>query len=246
MVESQEAKKIDIQINSDDDFNTTKLIDVKGEVSEIVLSPNGKELAFVARGEIFVTALDYSKTKRITNTSEQERNISFSPDGRSILFASERNESWNIYQVKLEREEEKSFYASTVLKEEVLIVTDQETFQPQFSPDGKEVAFLEERVILRVMNLESKKVRTVLDKKYNYSYSDGDQGYEWSPDGNWFLVKYLPFNRWNGDIGLVSADGKELINLTESGYECYSPKWVMGGEAIIWFSGRNGMKSHGI
>ena len=51
MLESKEAKKVDIQINSDDDFNTTKLIDVKGDVSEIVLSPNGKELAFVARGK---------------------------------------------------------------------------------------------------------------------------------------------------------------------------------------------------
>ena len=70
------------------------------------------------------------------------------------------------------------------------------------------MAFLEERVILHVLNLESKKVRTVLDKKYNYSYSDGDQSYEWSPDGNWFLVKYLPFNRWNSDMSLVSADGK--------------------------------------
>ena len=242
---SQEPKKIAVQINNDDDFNTTKLIDVKGDVSEIVLSPNGKELAFVARGEIFVTALDYSKTKRITNTTEQERSISFSPDGRSILFASERNESWNIYQVKLGRKEEKFFYASTLLKEEVLLETDQETFQPQFSPDGKELAFLEERVILRVMNLKSKKIRTILDKKYNYSYSDGDQAYEWSPDGKWFLVQYLPYNRWNGDVGLVSADGKKLINLTESGYECSSPKWVMEGEAIIWFSGRNGMKSHG-
>ena len=245
LIESQEPVRLDIQINSDDDFNTTELIDVKGDVSEIVLSPNGKELAFVARGEIFVTALDYAKTKRITNTTEQERSISFSPDGRSILFASERNESWNIYQISLEREEEKLFYASTVLKEEVLVETVQETFQPQFSPDGKEVAFLEERVVLRVMNLESKEVRTVLEKKYKYSYSDGDQAYEWSPDGKWFLVQYLPFERWNGDIGLVSADGKELINLTESGYECSSPKWVMGGEAIIWFSGRNGMKSHG-
>ena len=137
LIESQEPMRLDIQINSDDDFNTTKLIDVKGDVSEIVLSPNGKELAFVARGEIFVTALDYAKTKRITNTSEQERSISFSPDGRSILFASERNESWNIYQISLEREEEKLFYTSTVLKEEVLVETAQETFQPQFSLMGK-------------------------------------------------------------------------------------------------------------
>lgn len=245
MKEGGEPMKVTIQINNDEDFNVTELIDVKGEVSEMTLSPNGKEIAFIARGEIFVTAVDFSETKRITNTPEQERSVSFSPDGRSLLFASERNESWNIYRVNLTREEEKYFYLSTVLKEEDVVVTDQETFQPAFSPDGKKVAFLEERVILRVKNLESKEVRTILEKKYNYSYSDGDQHFEWSPDGKWFLVKYLPYNRWNGDIGLVSSDGKEIINITESGYECYSPKWVMGGEAIVWFSGRNGMKSHG-
>lgn len=245
MSESGEPKKVAILINNDDDFNVSELIDVKGEVSEMTLSPNGKEIAFVARGEIFVTALDFSDTKRITNTPEQERNISFSPDGRSILFAGERNESWNIYRINLTREEEKYFYSSTVLNEEEIVATDAETFQPHFSPDGKEVAFLEERVILKVINLESKQTRTILDKKYNYSYSDGDQYYEWSPDGKWFLVQYLPYNRWNGDVGLVSADGKETINLTESGYECYAPKWAMGGEAIIWFSGRHGMKSHG-
>lgn len=243
--EGGRAKKLEIQINNDDNFNATQLVDVKGEVSEMVLSPNGKEIAFVAHGEIFVTSLDYSDTKRITNTPEQERNITFSPDGRAILFAAERNESWNLYQVKLTREDEKLFYASSVLAEEEVLVTDKETFQPAFSPDGKEVSFLEERVILKVLNLASKEVRTVLEKKYNYSYSDGDQYYEWSPDGKWFLVQYLPFNRWNSDVGLVSSDGKEIINLTESGYDCYSPKWIMGGEAIMWMSGRNGMKSHG-
>ena len=242
---SGELKKLNIKINSDDSFNVTELLDVKGQVSEMTLSPNGKEIAFVARGEIFVTALDYSETKRITNTPEQERNISFSPDGRSILFASERNESWNIYQVKLGREEETLFYSATILEEESVIETAAETFQPSFSPDGKEIAFLEERVVLKVLNLESKQTRTILDKKYNYSYSDGDQSYEWSPDGKWLLVVYLPYNRWNGDVGLASADGKQLINLTESGYECYSPKWMMDGEAVMWFSGRHGMKSHG-
>jgi len=245
LTEGGTVNKLNIEINNDIDFNVSELINVKGEVSEMAVSPNGKEIAFVARGEIFVTAVDFSETKRITNTPEQERSISFSPDGRAILFAGEREESWNIYQIKLTREEEHFFYASTVLEEEEVVVTDRETFQPHFSPDGKEVAFLEERVVLRVINLASKETRTILEKEYNYSYSDGDQHYEWSPDGKWFLVQYLPYNRWNGDIGLISADGKEKINLTESGYECYSPKWVMGGEAIIWFSGRNGMKSHG-
>jgi C-terminal processing protease CtpA/Prc len=99
--------------------------------------------------------------------------------------------------------------------------------------------------VLRILNLSSKKTRTVLEKKYNYSYSDGDQSYSWSPDSKWLLVSYNPYKRWNADIGLISADGKQRINLTESGYDCGAPKWIMGGEAIIWFSGRNGMRSHG-
>jgi Tol biopolymer transport system component/C-terminal processing protease CtpA/Prc len=243
--EGSAPEKVSIQIHVDDDFNLTQLIDVKGEVSEVVYSPNGKEIAFVARGEIFVSAIDFSDTKRVTNTPEQERSISFSPDGRSILFAGERNESWNIYRKYIERKEESTFYSATVLKEEELVVDNKEAFQPSYSPDGKEIAYLEERVVLKVKNLKTKETRTVLEKKYNYSYSDGDQSYEWSPDSKWLLVNYLPFKRWNQDVGLVSADGKKLINITETGYECYNPKWVMGGEAIVWSSGRNGMRSHG-
>lgn len=243
--EGEQAKKLSIKINQDENFNALEWIDVKSEASEMTLSPNGKEIAFVARGEIFVTSTDFSDSKRLTNTPEQERSISFSPDGRSILFAAERGGSWNLYKINLSRKEEPYFYAATLLEEEAVLVSDKETFQPQFSPDGKEIAYLEDRVILKVLNPATKISRTVLEKKYNYSYSDGDQSYQWSPDGKWFLVSYLPFNRWNSDIGLVSADGVKKINLTESGYDCHSPKWAMEGEAVIWFSGKYGMKNQG-
>jgi tricorn protease len=76
------------------------------------------------------------------------------------------------------------------LNEVTVTDTEAEEFQPEFSPDGKEVAYLEERVILKVINLESKKSRTILPAEHNYSYADGDQSYEWSPDSKWFLVKY--------------------------------------------------------
>jgi Tol biopolymer transport system component/C-terminal processing protease CtpA/Prc len=245
MIAGGKPRKVGVEIYSDLDFNSVEKMNVNGNVSEVTYSPNGKEIAFIARGEVFVSSVDYKQTKQITDTPEQERGVSFSPDGSSLLFASERDNSWNLYQVKLERETEKYFYNATNLKEETILQTKAETFQPSYSPDGKEVAFLEDRVVLRVLNLKSKQTRTVLEKSFNYSYSDGDQSYSWSPDSKWILVSYLPYNRWNTDIGLVSADGKQRINLTESGYNCSSPKWIMGGEAIIWFSGRNGMRSHG-
>lgn len=34
-----------------------------------------------------------------------------------------------------------------------------------------------------------------------------------------------------------------MENLTQSGYDDYSPKWVNGGKQLLWFSNRDGMKS---
>jgi len=127
----------------------------------------------------------------------------------------------------------------------VLLASPEETFQAAYSPDGKEVAFIEERTSLRVINLASKEVRTVLPAEYNYSYSDGDLSYSWSPDSKWILAEYLPYDRWNSDIALISADGSEVHNLSQSGYSTYRPKWIMEGAAVMWFSDRHGMRSHG-
>ncbi len=79
-------------------------------------------------------------------------------------------------------------------------------FQPSFSPDGKEIAYLENRTEIKVINLKSKKSRTVLPAKYNYSYQDGDQWYQWSPDGRWILAKYFEHGGWqHNDIALVKS-----------------------------------------
>ncbi len=93
-------------------------------------------------------------------------------------------------QLPSRRKEEPYFYASTVLKEEPVVATPAEEYQPAFSPDGKEVAYLENRVTLKVINLASKKTRTIMPADKNYSYADGDQYYQWSPDGKWFLVQF--------------------------------------------------------
>ena len=219
---------------------------MRSGASEMSVSPNGKEVAFIVRGEVFVTSVDYGTTKRITNTPEQERSVSFSPDGKKLLYASERKGSWNLYQTKVVRDIETNFANSTLLEEEVVIESTPEAFQAKYSPDGKEVAFLEERTTLKVINLKSKKVRTILDGKWNYSYSDGDQHYDWSPDGKWFLVNFYPHTLFMADVALVDAQGnKTMKNLTESGYSDNSAKWSLKGEAMIWFTDKRGYRSHG-
>lgn len=244
--EGESPEKVNIDIHTDRKENPTEYKTFRSNATEMDLSPNGKELAIVIRGDIFVTSTDYETTKRITNTPEQERSVSFSPDGRKLLYASERNGSWNIYETSMAREEEQQFSLSTVLNEKPVILSDKETFQPSYSPDGNEIAFLEERTTLKVINTETGNIRKILDGRYNYSYSDGDQWYQWSPDGKWFLVQYSPQHLFSNDIALIDARGNQTIrNLTNSGYEDNRAKWMMKGKMMIWFTDRQGLRSHG-
>ncbi len=246
MSKNASPNKVAITINTDSNGNEYETTSVNSNATEMALSPNGKEIAYVYRGEIFVAPVEGGDTKRITNTPEQERSVSFSPDGRSLLYAGERKGSWNVYTTSITREEEPYFYASTLLNEKEIIATEAEEFQPSWSPDGKEVAYLEERVALKVVNIESKAVRTIMGPEHSYSYSDGDQHYDWSPDGKWFLVEYNQPNQWISEAGLVAADGKgEIINLTESGFSDVAPQWMMDGKMMLWFSDRDGMKNRG-
>ena len=202
--EGNKPSKVNIQIIADQVENELIHQLKTNGARDIAVSPNGKEVAFIVRGDVYVTSVEYATTKQITNTPQQERNLNFSPDGRSLVYSSERGETWGIYQSSLVRKEDKYFTYAQEIKEEALVNNSQTSFQPKYSPDGKEVAFLENRTALRVINLKSKKVRTVLDGKYNYSYSDGDQQYQWSPDSKWFLAKYIAISGWNNtEIVLV-------------------------------------------
>lgn len=223
-------QKVSVKILSDrNDKDLIRQIKTSG-ATEMAVSPDGKEVAFILRGDVYVTSVEYKTTKQVTNTPCQERGIDFAPDGRTLVYASERGGLWQLYTSTIVRKDEKQFTYATELKEERLTNSDIASFNPKYSPDGKEIAFLENRTAIRVINLKTKKVRTVMDAQYQYSYSDGDQWFEWSPDSKWILSEFIGIGGWNNkDIVLLNADGKgEMHNLTESGYSDGNAKWVLG------------------
>ena len=237
-------KKVKVELVRDDEPQLTTLRFSQGATSASV-SPDGKQVAFIVRGDVFVTATEYGTTKQITNTPAGESAVSFAPDNRTLVYASERNGNWQLYTAKIARKEEANFPNATLIDEEVLLPSKTvERTYPQYSPDGKELAFIEDRVRLMVYNLETKKVRQVTDGSTWFN-TGGGFDYEWSPDGKWFTLEFIG-NRHDpySDIGIVSAEGGEITNLTNSGYISGSPRWVLDGNAILFQTERYGMRAH--
>jgi len=240
-----EPKAITIQGRAADLRNRETPKAFRKGASQFAVSPDEKEVAFVVRGELFVASVEHGTTKRITNTATQERSPEWAPDGKSIYFAGERDGSWNLYRVTLGHEPDKHFFRATLLKEEPVLVSDDESFQPKLSPDGKHLAFLHNRDEIRVLELASGNAWTLVPPERNYSYSDGDLRFTWSPDSKWLAFTLAAKGRWIENVGVRNIDGGEIVDMTLSGYWEGMPRWSADSRSLLFASARLGRRSHG-
>lgn len=236
------AQKVNISITRDDDDVIADL--TPRGASQAVVSTDGKQVAFVSRGEVFVTATEYATTRQITNTAAAEATPSFSPDGRSLVYSSYRDGYWQLYRSTIARKADPNFPNAMTFKEEHIGKSTTDRTYPQYSPDGKEIAFIDNRNKLMVLTVATGAVRQITDGTQWMSRSGGFE-YAWSPDGKWFTLTFVGNKRDPYyDIGIVSAQGGAITNITESAYSSADPRWVLDGNAILFANERYGMRSH--
>lgn len=246
MKEGKEPKKVEISIITDQIERSVQEKTFTSGASDLAVSPNGKEVAIILRGDVYVTSVDHQTTKRITSTPEQERNVWFGKDGKTLYYSAERNGHWGIWETALTNKDDKYFTYAVEMAERLVSKPGETCFQPQVSPDGESIAYLKDRTAIAVMNLKSGKEKIVLDKSVNYSYTDGDQSFAWSPDSRYILCNYQANGGWNNeDVAVINVKSGEITNLTESGYTDGGFRWAMKGNAMTWTSDKAGYRSHG-
>lgn len=243
----RKPKYVEVKIANDSQEDEMLPTSLGGKITEFAVSPDGKEVAFVARGEVFVASTEFKTTRAVTNTPEQERSVSFHKDGRTLLYAAERDGRWGLYETSIANEEEPYFFAATTLDEQAIHVAQSDSFQPVYSPDGKKIAFLAGRDEIQVFDRETKKVNVALGKQHNYSYADGDIFFAWAPDSYWMTADFAPRNRlFITNVGVFPSDGSaEPVDISLSGYSDGYPHWHKDGEAVLWSSTRYGQRDHG-
>ena len=240
---SKTPQKVAIDLVTDDEEGT--VITSVNSPSDAVASPDGKMLAFISRGEVFVTSVAHGTTKQITHTPEGECDLIWGKDGRELYYVSERDGKFNIFRARIARDEDPNFANATVV-DEVAVFGDNkhERTNPSLSPDGKKLAFVEDRNNLMVMDLDSKKVKQLTNGN-TQTYRTHGFNSQWSPDSKWLLIEYQDYRHEPySDIAIINASTGELIKLTASGYFDQEPHWALDGNAVIFLSERYGMRNH--
>jgi len=146
------------------------------QFSDLTLSPDGRKVAFVARGEIFAaSANDGGDATRVTSTPELESQPTWTPDSRRLAYVSARNTGQQIY-----------LYDFTTNAETALTTGPAADLSPVFSPDGKQLAFLRNRRELHVLELATKADRVLATDTFADTINSPKPA--WSPDGAWIAV----------------------------------------------------------
>ena len=71
---------------------------------DLALSPDGKKLAFIARGEVFAAGVrDSGPATRLTDTAALEANVMWAPDNRRVVYTSDRNGSNQLFLYDLSK-----------------------------------------------------------------------------------------------------------------------------------------------
>jgi tricorn protease len=192
------AKEVPITLRGLSAAPLNERINLSSSIREFSLSPDGKKVAMVARGEVFAaSAKDGGDGQRLTNTAAAESFPAWSPDSRKVVYASERSGKMQIFQYDFATESETQ------------ITNTGDDFAPVYAPDGKSIAFVRNARALVIYDVNSKQERE-LCKLYTDAPPIGGKNFVWSPDSGWIAFSTNdPENRTYTNISVVSAKGGE-------------------------------------
>ena len=237
-IKEGKSRKLKIEVNADDKTNVETLKTFTTGATEFVWSPDEKHIAFVVHGEIFLMGRNGGKAKRLTDHPAFDHGIAWSPDGKKILFLSDRSGNEDIYLLESDDPEHPDLVAAHQFKVKQLTNTPEAELGVSFSPDGKRVVFVRAGKLVSV-DPDGANEKVLIDDGQVFDY-------DWSPDGKWLCYARMD-GSFASELYIVPASGATAKdparNITRFATYNGGVTWSKSGQNLAFISQRKGIFS---
>jgi Tol biopolymer transport system component/C-terminal processing protease CtpA/Prc len=232
---SGEAAPIPIRVRADTRMTPVRTESWSRYFSELSLSPDGKKIAFIARGQVFADFSDKETDRdlrqgpafRITNLAARHSDVTWTPDSNRLVYVSDRHGEDELfgYDFRTRTETRMTHHPSS-------------KGLPCCSPDGVWVAYFDGFETIALLNLQTGETRPFVQGNFQAS-----QGLAWSPDSRW--LAYLSHDaRFFCNAYVQRLDETEPHQITFlSNFMGYGLMWSSDGRFLIFTSGQYRLES---
>ncbi len=198
----------------------TEHLTLNNQFQDLGLSPDGRKVVFVARGEIWAaSARDGGDAVRVTRSYARESQIEWAPDSRRIVYVSERDAVPHVF-----------LYDFTTSRETQLTSGATGDAAPRISPDGKWIAFVRDGKDLRVLDLASKAERSIATGYLGRSA----RGVAWSPDSRWVAYLGLTARSFRNVYAVPAAGGESRAISSLPNGNANNVSWSPDGTYLLY------------
>jgi len=229
-------RKLAIEVHADDKINTERSLTLSGGATEFRPAPDEKHAVLVLHGQLFLVPLPTGgKAVRLTHDVGFDHGVSWAPDGKKIVFASDRSGHEDLYILESDDADQKELAKATKFKATPLTKSPEAESAASFSPDGKRVAFIRAGQ-LWTLKPDGTDAKPLVSDVQVFDY-------EWSPDGKWVVYARID-GSYSSELYIVPADGKEKPrNVTRYATFNGDVTWSNTGQKLAFVSRRRGSTS---
>ena len=198
--------------------------------------------------DLYIANADGTGERKLLQHPGFDYHATFSADGKSVLFTSERNGlgQSDIFRARVDGSDVQPLVSSPAVEDAGVL-----------SPDGTRVAFVSTREGYRaniwVLDLKSGgRLRNLTGAANVQGDPSGPDGYfrpAWSPDGQWLAFSSDRLTDWRGHdnghgwehtqelgIYILRADGQGFRRIaSKPGYCLGSPRWSPDGKRVVYY-----------
>lgn len=195
------------------------------QVSEYKLSPDGKKIAAVVRGDVFVLSAEGGYARNITQSSWRERDVDWDKESRRIVYVADVEVQPDLY-IRSALGDQKPFRLTESPGDKLL---------PRFSPDGRWIAFYRGNRELRLIKPDGTENRLLFEADFGGRFADD---FAWSPDSRYLAV--VVKENSNDNIFAVDIASGNRTPLTNTAYDESFAQWSPDGKFLLFSSNRFG------